>query len=213
MIAVNPALENRFATVVRFLMTYPESAAKLRGKYAPAVGTEDYVLAAARSFAQAREPKRPERPATIPDEMVSFVLQHYFNIPATSLERIKNEHALAMGAENIVGDLLERYLAENMEPLGWVWCTGSVVKAVDFINPPAKGKDNWILLQVKNRDNSENSSSSAIRTGTTIQKWFRTYSKKSGTNWAAFPDATVCPQVSEAGFKAFALNYLRKLKT
>lgn len=51
----------------------------------------------------------------------------------------------------------------------------------------------WEAVQVKNRDNTENSSSSAIRQGTTIEKWFRTYSKPSrkratNTNWENFPE-------------------------
>jgi SinI restriction endonuclease len=76
--------------------------------------------------------------------MVSFVLEHYFEVPAESLDRAKNEHALSMGAENIVGDLLERYLASVLEPQGWIWCSGSLVKAVDFVLPPTKPASTWL---------------------------------------------------------------------
>jgi hypothetical protein len=91
-----------------------------------------------------------------------------------------------MGAENLVGDLLERYLASVLEPHGWIWCSGAMVKAVDFILPPSTSGGAWRMLQVKNRDNSENSSSSAIRAGTEIEKWHRTFSKLSEENFERF---------------------------
>jgi len=109
--------------------------------------------------------------------------------------------------------LLERYLASVLEPRGWVWCSGAMVKAVDFIKPPSATQATWHLLQVKNRDNSENSSSSAIRVGTTIEKWFRTFSRKTGSNWAAFPDPVLRQHLSEHDFKNFVINYLHALKS
>jgi len=208
---IDPSLENKFACLIRFLALYPDAASGLRGKNPPAIGSEDYISAAAVNYANGRKPKRPEPPATIPDEMVSFVLEHYFNVEHKSLERVKKEHALSMGAENIVGNLLEHYLASVLEPHGWVWCAGSLVKAVDFVKPP-RGKENWVLLQVKNRDNSENSSSSAIRVGTSIDKWHRTFSKKPGSNWAEFPDTTARKFLSEEGFRTFVKVYLKNLK-
>ena len=47
-------------------------------------------------------------PTTVPDEVVSIVLNISFNIQPENLERIKEEHRFSMAAENIVGDLLER---------------------------------------------------------------------------------------------------------
>ena len=91
-----------------------------------------------------------------------------------------------MAAENIVGDLLERYLAKILEPKGWVWCAGSIVIAVDFIMRGDATK--WNLLQIKNRDNSENSSSKKVRDGTEIQHWFRTFAKTGETNWSHLDD-------------------------
>lgn len=56
-----------------------------------------------------------------------------------------------------------------MGPLyGWIWCNGNVLRAIDFCS-----SDGAVLLQIKNKSNTENSSSSAIRTGTTIEKWYR----------------------------------------
>jgi hypothetical protein len=209
--SLDPTLENKFADLIRFLSLYPATASALRGKNAPEIGSENYILAAAANYVAGRKPKRPEPPATIPDEMVSFVLEHYFNVETKDIERVKKEHALSMGAENIVGNLLEHYLSSVLEPHGWVWCAGSLVKAVDFVKPPINQTD-WVLLQVKNRDNSENSSSSAIRIGTTIDKWHRTFSKKPGSNWATFPDTIARQYLSENGFQEFVKVYLENLK-
>lgn len=208
----HPELAEKFATVVRFLALNPASASGLRGRNAPVAGTLAYIQATAAVFANSRALRKPEPPATVPDEMVSFILHKYFGIPEANLERIKGEHLLSMGAENLVGDLLERYLAEGLEPSGWIWISGSLVRGADFLKPPAAKEPKWLVLQVKNRDNSENSSSSAIRVGTEIQKWFRTFSKKPGSNWQKFPDSICCVDFSEDGFKEFVRKYLLALK-
>ena len=209
---IKPMLTECFVALIRFLSIYPEYASSSKGKKGPQIGSEAYIIAVAKNFTSGRDPKRPTPPVTIPDEMVSFVLEHYFDVPAKSLDKAKHEHALSMGAEGIVGDLLERYLASVLEPEGWIWCSGSLIKAVDFVLPPTKPNGAWRLLQVKNRDNSENSSSSAIRKGTTIEKWHRTFSKKKGDNWRAFPDETTKDKLLEDGFRTFVAAYLQELK-
>lgn len=77
-------------------------------------------------------------------------------------------HNLFMSAENIQGSLLEEYIAAETREYGIVWCAGHVLQAVDFCNTSGT-----LLLQVKNKSNTENSSSSKIRAGTPIQKWYR----------------------------------------
>ncbi len=214
MLPINSALIDQFATVIRFLSEQPIAVSSaLRGSNAPDIGSAEYINRQAISFSAAREPRSPQPPSTIPDEMVSVILSEYFDIPEADLERIKHEHLLSMGAENMVGDLLERYLASVLEPRGWVWCSGAMVKAADFIKTPTTQGEAWRMLQVKNRDNSENSSSSAIRAGTIIEKWFRTFSRRAGSNWAAFPDESLRVHLSEEAFKDFVKKYLRELKT
>ena len=66
------------------------------------------------------------------------------------------------------------------------------------------------MLQIKNRNNSENSSSSKVRDGTTINKWFRSFSKKDISNWKNFPDTQLNGQLSEEGFHNFIDIYLHK---
>ena len=80
----------------------------------------------------------------------------------------ETNHNLFMSAENIQGNLLEEYIALKARPYGFLWCDGNVLRAVDLCNT-----DGTLLLQIKNKSNTENSSSSNIREGTSIEKWFR----------------------------------------
>ena len=208
---IDPNLAQKFAALVSFLVSHPAAASPLRGGSAPAVGSVEYLHRQAIAFSQGRNMKAPKPPETIPDEMVSVILVTYFGIQQSDAERVKREHLLSMSAEGVVGNLLERYLASVMEPNGWIWCSGAMVRAADFIKPPAHG-GSWRLLQVKNRDNSENSSSSAIRIGTDIEKWHRTFSKKVGSNWSAFPDISLRKNLSEDAFKTFVRSYLKELR-
>jgi len=122
-------------------------------------------------------------------------------------EKIKLTHQQSMCAENAVGALLERYIDSVLRNYGWHWCCGSFVKAIDFIKRAENG--NWYELQIKNRDNSENSSSSAIRNNTQIQKWFRTRSRTGETNWNKLPPLMQGHGLSEGGFRLFVETYLR----
>ncbi len=142
--------------------------------------------------------------------MVSVVMQNIGSYTVEDTERIKREHQLSMSAENFVGEMLERYVSDVLEPHGWAWCSGNFVRAVDLLKP--RGDGGWIELQVKNRDNTENSSSSAIRKNTEIEKWFRTFAKTGLTNWAAFPDEELRGKLTEEGFKQFVIAQLSKQK-
>lgn len=118
-------------------------------------------------------------------------------------------HYLFMSAENVNGSILEEYLAEVLEPAGWQWCAGSVYRAIDFCYVTDK---TTVLLQVKNKYNTENSSSSAIRNGTKIQKWNRLSSPKKGEsipkpNWKALHDIvnneSLNPKLNEKKYLEF----------
>lgn len=90
------------------------------------------------------------------------------------LDKFVYGHAIFMSAENFNGAMLEEYIAYVIEPIGWIWCSGSTYRAIDFcLLKYDDNEDNSVLLQVKNKYNTENSSSSAIRNGTTIKKWNR----------------------------------------
>lgn len=200
---VEPALESDFVTVIDFLAANPDSARNFVNR---PTGSAAYIDYLAFRYAAARAPRYPQIPSTVPDPAVSVVLRAHFGVDSRELDRIKSEHSLSMAAENIVGDLLERYIALNIEQSGWVWCAGEFVKSVDFVRPHANG---WESLQVKNRDNSENSSSVQVRLGTSIEKWHRTVSRTGETRWDRFP-ALEGHSLHEDGFLEFVESYFQQ---
>ena len=167
----------KFQILLKFLQDNPDRLSS-RSKSLH-LESDEGINALHECYLRSRDQKLAlSRPTTIPDDAVSVILQQCCNFTEEQTEQIKVEHQLSMSAENLVGALLERYIAQVLEPHGWIWCAGDFVRAIDFIKYNQSTKL-WEAVQVKNRDNTENSSSSAIRQGTTVEKWFRTYSKPS----------------------------------
>lgn len=142
---------------------------------------------------------------TTPDPAVDEVLKAFGEVHSDRLEKISINHRLSMAAENLIGSLLERYIASVLEGVGWVWASGSTLRAIDFFKPGIPPT----LLQVKNRSNSENSSSSAIRIGTTIEKWYRIKADSGQTNWEKLQRDTGAI-LSEEDFYAFIVRCAKK---
>ena len=117
-------------------------------------------------------------PGTIPDDAVSKIIQAGLpSLPAARAKEVIYAHRLAMSAENILGLLLEGFLFEKLEPVGWAMAWGETIESVDFCDR------NGTLLQIKNRSNSENSSSSKVREGKPIQKWYRVNATTGAFEW------------------------------
>lgn len=136
------------------------------------------------------------------DEVIDQIIQARITTLANDqIEQIKFAHRLSMSAENIGGSLLEEYLAVNLTGFGWYCCWGETMKSIDFVDKDGR------LLQVKNSDNTENSSSKTVRDGTKIEHWFRRFSKKGTTNWDKLNELigikTTNKKLSEEGFKKF----------
>lgn len=209
-----------FIEVCQFLSDFPSELSWRTSKanpIKPSVDNEDGLrILANRYFDAYKRSDFPVKPSTIPDEMVSVIMESAYGYSKEECQRIKLEHQHAMCAENCVGNLLERYLESKLRTSHWSWCCGEFVKAVDFIGKNEKGE--WIALQIKNRDNSENSSSSAIRDGTRIQKWFRSFSKDTAkgrpsfTNWENLPPLMQGYGLNEEGFKSFVSSYISSEK-
>lgn len=151
----------------------------------------------------------PKLSNLVPDDVVSLIMEFAFDLEPESRERNKRIHSIAMSAENCVGQLLERYLDSVLRNKGWVWVCGDLIKAVDFISRTEAG---WNLLQIKNRSNSENSSSSAIRNNTNISKWWRINANSGATNWDNVPATMQNKGLSEKGFREFIENYIKSNK-
>lgn len=113
--------------------------------------------------------KREASPrSTCSDPIVSTIVSTAKGLEEQEIKAAEINHVLFMSAENVQGGLLEEYIALQVRPYGWIWCAGEVLHAIDFCN-----SDGSVLLQIKNKYNSENSSSSSVREGTTIKKWYR----------------------------------------
>lgn len=200
----------RFELICLFLRDHPDLLS-WRGNNKPDVLTQNGINILAKKFFQAKNKNTlPAAPTTVPDEAVSIVMMSTYNYSSQEAERIKIEHQHSMSSENIVGTLLERYIAEILEPHGWVWCAGDFVRGVDFIKYNNQS-NTWKAVQVKNRDNTENSSSSAIRAGTDTKKWFRIYSKTGKDNWNNFPEEEFNDILTEDGFQSFIRNYFSNI--
>jgi len=202
-----------------FIDEFPQSFS-WRGKQKPDIHTSNgKKTLAERYFSSYRRSDFPAEPSTVADEMVSVIMQNAYGYTSDECQRIKIEHQRSMCAENCVGNLLERYLNSKIMRNGWSWCCGEYIRAIDFLRK--NEDDSWTAIQIKNRNNSENSSSSAIREGTSIEKWFRSFSKdtikgrSSLTNWSNLPPQMKGYGLSENEFKAFVTAYIRaeKLKT
>ena len=190
-----------FLKILEFCFQYTEDAGGLnssRPKLSP-----NWIETKAEKFVTERYTNKPASTLNIPDPLIGIISEEYFGIDSVDIEKLLTNHKIAMAAENVTGSLLEEYIATVMEPLGWIWCSGKMVKASDFIRFPAKKNDKPHLLQVKNRSNSENSSSSNIRKGTTIDKWYRLEAVSGATRWDNFPDSQGKKSLSEAKFHEF----------
>jgi hypothetical protein len=205
------SLVESFFQVCNFLADNPDRISWRSKKNVPSVETQAGLeILAERYFSAYNKSDFPAVPGTVPDEMVSIVMQEAYGHTQEQCEQIKIEHQHSMCAENCVGALLERYLDSVLRAHNWHWCCGDFVKAIDFVSKTDDGK--WLALQIKNRDNSENSSSSAIRSGTEIEKWFRSFSKTGKTNWNSLPKLMQGYNLSEQGFIDFVKSYLREQK-
>ena len=197
----------RLIKIANFILSNPTLAPTNMGKIE--FGSKAYWTKINQKFFANRKPSVPSEPKTIPDPMVEVILKEYFQIdtnPRGSISPAKL-HLKSMAAENFVGVLLEKYIASKVEPIGWVWCSGSVVKQVDFL---IFENGETTPLQIKNRDNSENSSSAAVRQGTEIIKWFRTFARTGKTNWNNFPTTGDNAKLSEVDFRQFAIQSFKR---
>ncbi len=142
-------------------------------------------------------------PGTVADPIVSTIINaRLTGLTTEHLEQIKYAHRLSMSAENIQGLLLEEFLAEQLADYGWHCCWGESVRHVDFCNVDGS------LLQVKNRSNSENSSSSRVRINQPIEKWYRVDARTGSYRWSYFNDKYNVNRFSEENFVTFVQQVL-----
>ncbi len=153
---------------------------------------------------QNRISQRISKPlGTIADPIINIIIStRLTGLTTEHLEQINYAHRLSMSAENILGLLLEEFLAEHLIDYGWYCCWGESVRHVDFCNVDGS------LLQVKNRSNSENSSSSRVRINQPIEKWYRVDAKKGLYRWPYFNEKYGTDRFSEENFIRFTQRVL-----
>ncbi len=142
-------------------------------------------------------------PGTVADPVIEKIIgSRLTNLTQDDLEKITYAHRLGMSAENILGLILEEFLAVNLKEHGWHCAWGETVKSVDFVH------ENGSLLQIKNRSNSENSSSSSVRDGTEIKKWYRVKADRIEYMWNKLNEICGTSHLSETLFVAFVKETL-----
>jgi hypothetical protein len=203
-----PSEAKMFGRVVSLIENHSELRTK-KHKDALTLLTPDTLKALAKAYFLGRKPKKPSLSKSIDDEAVFMVMESYFKTHPRNRKTISSFHRQAMGAENAVGFYLEYYIASVLEKHGWTWCAGSIVDKVDFFKIRPNGVP--ILIQIKSRDNTENSSSMKVREGTPILKWYRLESKTGRTCWEDFPDKQAKDNLSEKGFQRVTKDLLEGL--
>lgn len=163
------------------------------------------------------------------DPALTLVLEQYYkqngiNVRPKEIEMAINSHDLLMSIENIQGHLLEEYIAHNIckPPFNFIWLEGEIVKAADFALY-LEENNKLYLLQIKNKYNTENSSSVTVRDVSTVEisKWYRLGKKKDkGVNIPFFkwPELNEIiqeftgqsPHLSEVGYHTFLETVLRQ---
>jgi hypothetical protein len=142
-------------------------------------------------------------PGTVADPIINTIINSRLTgLTEEHLYTIKYAHRLAMSAENIQGLLLEEFLAEQLAKYGWSCCWGESVRHVDFCNVDGS------LLQIKNRSNSENSSSSRVRIDQPIEKWYRVDARTGVYRWSYFNEKYSVNHFSENNFVTFVQRVL-----
>lgn len=143
---------------------------------------------------------------TTPDVLVSDILELLCNCDPSQRDIIQRQYNQQKQVEQkIIGLFLEFYILKNSFEFGWVQ-TGDCLSGIDMIKDNSDGT--WNRLQIKNSNNSQNSSSKGFISGKgNIITWSRRHSTKGTYFWDTFPDEDVRKLLSEEDFKKFIFNY------
>lgn len=162
-------------------------------------------------YSKSKEPCSVKISKNKRDPAIEWILSCPEYKRAFALDDKKNEKVLnniyesynkIKGAQNIVGCLLEGFIAKHLK--GWHCAWNATVKGVDFVLIDRRSVE---VLQIKNSQATENSSSAAARKNLNIKKWFRFNTKNGSTNWTKlFND----PKVDENKWEARFHKYVKQ---
>ncbi len=158
-----------------------------------------------RSFESRISQRISQPPGTTADPIINTIIgTRLGGLTIGQLEQIKYAHRISMSAENILGLLLEEFLAQELVDYGWYCGWGDSVRHVDFCNVDGS------LLQIKNRSNSENSSSARVRINQPIEMWYRVNANTGAYRWSDLNEKYQTNRFSEENFVAFVQSVLSK---
>ena len=159
--------------------------------------TEEYITNWCNKYIEERDKPTSQKPLKTTGDKdlaleikIKSFIQKNMSYHTKDIDNFFLGHILYMSAENNNGKILEEFINSVLENYGWIWCAGATYKAIDFIKLPPEDKNqkNAILLQVKNKYNTENSSSSKIRKGTPIILWNRLKRGSKQNNYQSIPN-------------------------
>ncbi len=192
-------------TLLRACYKYPQLSPTIKKAETPEVLAMAWLKKYENGYQNRISQRISKSPHTSADPIISIIIQaRLTGLTTEHLEQIKYAHRLSMSAENILGLLLEEFLAEKLAQYGWFCCWGECVRHVDFCNVDGS------LLQVKNRSNSENSSSSRVRINQPIEKWYRVDAVNGNYQWSYWRDKYKDDSFSEEKFIAFIWQVLQR---
>lgn len=142
-------------------------------------------------------------PGTKPDELVADILEQFCNMDPRFRSNQQKAYNQQKQVEQYMGQLLEFYLLKNSFHLGWIQ-SGDCIRGTDMIKQNADRS--WFKLQIKNSNNTTNSSSAGFIKGKAVT-WFRRFAQKGTYNWNNFPDEIVRKNLSEDKFKEFLVEH------
>ena len=167
---------------------------------------ENWVIKFFKGYEGRPSVKTGAPPRTKPDPAVSEIISCAIpSITLADVKRIEFAHRLSMSAENLLGPFVEEYVFERLKGHGWALAWGETVKSVDLCSRDGR------LIQIKNRSNTENSSSNKVREGTDIKKWFRVDASTGEYLWEELCDIAGVNRnlLSETDFRKYVKEALR----
>jgi hypothetical protein len=192
-------------TVFKTLLKYPELASGAIKANEDKIFIQKWVHKYFTGYENRPSQKTGNPPKGVADTIIDNAIKTRFELlNENELNNIKYAHRISETVEMLIGDFLEEYLAIILPRYSWHCAWGATIKAVDFVS------ENNRLLQIKNRSNSENSSSRAIRKGTTIEHWFRIHAGKGETYWDRLNE--ICGAdiiLSEEDFRTFVIKSIK----
>ena len=114
---------------------------------------------------------------TLSDPLIDIIFERY---DYDNVEEIRINHRNSMKVENKLGELLEEYIHTNISGTNWRVAWGESLKQIDLVRCDENGT--IVLLQVKNKHNSGNSSAAQAQAAAGTGLWWR-LNKNGSTNW------------------------------